>query len=346
MTLRFFFLPALALLALLVPSAAEASRSTVRVGIGNQNTNLFESPLAQPLHLQRTRYFIKWNAIDDPAAIAAADTFISTARTNGVDVLLHFSTDDYTPRAAKLPSTSQYRSKVGRLVSRYYAMGVREWGVWNEANDRTQPTYRSPTRAAEYFMELWRLLDAKSRCGATVTGKCRIVALDLLDGSTKSQYGNVRSYVKRFYGRLNSTYDRRGRFVGIHNYSDTNRHGKAGTKNALDAVRKYVKEPKFWFTETGGIVKLGTTGDFTCNPLSPSSIARAESRANRAVSWMFSLAKTYRSQVDRLYVYQWTGSSCAPSERFDAGLVRADGSARPSLNTVARQLRTSSILKP
>ena len=348
MPLRIRTLPLLLLLALLlVPAAAaQASSSTVRVGIGNQNTNVFESSLAKDLDLQRARYFIKWNAIDDPAAIAAADTFVSEAKKNGVDVLLHFSTDDFTPRKAKLPSVAQYRSKVGRLVSRYYKMGVREWGVWNEANDRTQPTYRSPTRAAEFFVELWRLLDAPSRCGAGVTGKCRVVALDLLDGSTKAQQAALRSYVKRFYGKLSSTYDRRGRFVGIHNYSDTNRRRSTGTKNALDAVRRYVKQPRFWFTETGGIVKLGETGDFTCNPLSATSVRNAEARANRAVSWMFTLAKRYRSQVDRLYVYQWTGSSCDPSERFDAGLVRADGSARPSYDTVKRQLRASSILKP
>jgi hypothetical protein len=264
-----------------------------------------------------------------------------------VDVLLHFSTDDYTPRKAKLPSVSNYSRKVGALVDRYYAMGVREYGAWNEANDRTQPTYRSPTRAADFFKALWGILDDRDHCGAGVTRKCRVVALDLLDGSTAAQYGNVRSYVRRFYGRLSSTYDRRGRFVGIHNYSDTNRHGKAGTKNIIDAVRHANHhDPTFWMTETGGIVKLGSSGDFTCNPSSASSVKRAESRANRAVSWMFSLAKTYRTYVDRLYVYQWTGSDCAASERFDAGLVRRGGGHRGSFVTLRRQVRDSSILKP
>jgi len=61
---------------------------------------------------------------------------------------------------------------------------------------------------------------------------------------------------------------------------------------------------------------------------------------------MFKLAKDYRRDVDRLYVYQWTGSDCARDVRFDAGLTRRDGSARPGLSTVSRQLRASSILKP
>lgn len=330
--------------ALLLPAGASASSSTVRVGVADQTTAVFGSPAARALGVQRTRYFIKWNAIDDPSTLAAADDFVRTARSQGIDVLLHFSTDDFTPRKAKLPSRSQYRAKVGKLVSRYYRLGVREWGVWNEANDRTQPTYRSPTRAADFFVELWRLLDARSRCGASVTGKCRVVALDLLDGSNRSAYANVRSYIKRFYGRLSSTYDRRARFVGIHNYSDTNRRGSAGTKNIIDTVRKYQRRsPKFWFTETGGVLKIGDTGDFRCDPAAPAS---AERRAARALSWMFTLAKRYRRSVDRVYVYQWTGSDCDPSVRFDAGLVRRDGTLRPGYDVVRSQLRRSSILKP
>jgi hypothetical protein len=60
---------------------------------------------------------------------------------------------------------------------------------------------------------------------------------------------------------------------------------------------------------------------------------------------MFTLAKRYRRDVDRLYVYQWSGSDCAADVRFDAGLTRRDGSARPGLATVSRQLRTSSVLR-
>jgi hypothetical protein len=323
---------------------AQASQSTVRVGIADASPATFSQPQFERLHVKRTRYIIKWNAIDDPAALSAADDFIQTARTHHVHVLLHFATDDYTPRAAHLPSVSEYRQKVGALVDRYYPMGVREYGVFNEANDRTEPTYRSPSRAADFFVELWRMLAHSNRCGKTVTSKCRVVALDLLDGRTKANQANTRSYIKRFYRSLGPTYRHRGRFVGLHNYSDTNRHGTSGTRNALSSVKRYVRDPVFWLTETGGIVKLGDTGSFTCRSTSPTSVRHAEARADRAVGWMFRLTKRYRRDIDRLYIYQWTGTDC--TTRFDAGLTRTDGSRRPAWYEVHRQLRDSKILKP
>ncbi len=338
--LRRSSLLALAALAVAAPSAS-ATSSTVRVGIADQSASMFSAPAWKRLDLQRTRYFIKWNAAKDPAQLAAADAFVDAARKSGTDVLLHISTNDFTPGKGTLPSTTTYRRDVGALVKRYYARGVREWGVWNEANDRTQPTYKSPTRAADFFKEMWNLLNDANRCGAKVTGKCRIVALDVLDGRTAKDRGNARSYIRRFYGRLSSTYDKRASVVGIHNYTDTNRKGRSGTGNVITETRKYARKARFWLTETGGIVKLGDTGDFTCKA---STRSRAESRANSAVSWMFTLAKDYRRDVDRLYVYQWSGTDC--TTRFDAGLTRLDGSARPALANVSRQLKASAILKP
>jgi hypothetical protein len=317
----------------------------VRVGIANQNASMFDSPHWSSMKLRRTRHVVKWNAIDDPRQLATIDAFVDAARAKNVAVLLHISTHDFTPRKAALPSRSRYRSKVGRLIARYYPRGVRDWGVWNEANDRTQPTYRSPARAADYFRDMWGMLDSSSRCGRSVTGRCNVVALDLLDGRSSKLRAATRSYVRKFYARLSRTWDRRARIVGLHNYSDTNRRARGGTKNVITQVRRYNRGAKLWMTETGGIVKLGTTGDFTCNPDSPASVRGAESRANRAVSWMFTLAKTYRRYVDRVYVYQWTGTDCMDSVRFDSGLVRLDGSRRPAYYTVRSRMRQS-LFKP
>ena len=52
---------------------------------------------------------------------------------------------------------------------------------------------------------------------------------------------------------------------------------------------------------------------------------------------MFALAKRYRSRIKRLYIYHWQQS---PSDnRFDAGLLRRDGTARPAYNTVRKAAR-------
>ena len=91
-------------------------------------------------------------------------------------------------------------------------------------------------------------------------------------------------------------------------------------------ARAYNRSTKFWFTETGGIVKFGR--NFPC------STERAKNRLRN----MFDLAKRYRSiGVGRVYVYHFTGAGC--SARFDAGLTNPDGTARPGYTYLRSKLR-------
>ena len=64
------------------------------------------------------------------------------------------------------------------------------------------------------------------------------------------------------------------------------------------------------------------------------SLPRDELRARASVSFAFETARAFASRVGRLYLYQWQAD---PEGRFDAGLVRADGSARPALDVVRTQ---------
>jgi hypothetical protein len=302
---------ALLIAALAAPAAAEA-RIPIRVGIGDQGTAMFDQPAFQRAEFARTRYFIPWNAMDDAAQLQRADTYVRTARSHGFQVLLHVSTDDIRTKKAKLPSVSAYRSKVGRLVRHYRALGVREFGTWNEANHASQPTYRSPTRAAEFFREMYRLV--KGSCPG-----CGVVALDVLDQT------GVERYMKTFFSKLSPTFRRRATIVGIHNYGDVNRRRTTFTRNIINMTHRYNKTAKFWFTETGGIVAFGK--NFPC------STTRAASR----LSNMFALARTYRtSGVQRIYVYNWTGAGC--DARFDAGLTAPDGTTRAGYDALRRQL--------
>jgi hypothetical protein len=88
---RLVLLPLLA--ALLVPAAAHA-RIPIRVGIGDQGTAMFDQPAFQRAKFARTRYFVPWNAMDNPAQLALARNYVLTARAHGFQVLLHVSTDD------------------------------------------------------------------------------------------------------------------------------------------------------------------------------------------------------------------------------------------------------------
>jgi len=295
----------------LVPAGAQA-RTAVRIGIGDQQVSMFDQPAFQRAKFKRVRYFIAWNAMDDAPARLAARAFVQRARRDGFSVLLHVSSDDLRIKKARLPSVAQYKSKVGRLVSYFRGLGVREFGTWNEANHASQPTYRSPTRAAQFFREMYRMV--KGHCSS-----CGVVALDVLDQT------GVERYMRSWYRSLSATYRRRATIVGIHNYGDVNRVRTTFTRNIIRQAHKYNGATKFWFTETGGIVKFGRS--FPC------STSRAASRLKN----MFNLARTYHSSgVDRAYVYNWTGAGC--NARFDAGLTAPDGSTRKGYTVLRQQL--------
>ena len=305
----------LALLTLAVtPAAASAVTYDVAVGIGDQSTAMMDTPTFTQLRVKKVRYFIKWDTIDRPAELALADAYVNRARAKGLQVLMHISSNNLARKKAKLPSVRTYRSKVGALVRRYRPQGVKTWGAMNEANHDSQPTWNNPRRAAQFFLELRKLCRG-----------CTILALDVLD-----QRGSDR-YIKRFYAALGSRKSL-ARIVGIHNYSDTNRRRSSGTRLILKTVKRYNRRAQFWLTETGGVVKFGTS--FPCNPASPGA---AERKAARALTYMFTLTKRFRRDIKRLYIYNFTGDDCIG--RFDAGLVRRDGSPRPGYEIVRKQLK-------
>lgn len=312
---RPLILIALLSLMLAAPVAAQA-RTNVRVGIADQSAAMFDVPAYQGLKLKISRYFIRWDAVKSPQQLSYADAFVARAAADHVKVLMHISTNNLRPKKAKLPTVAQYKKYVGLLVKRYRAMGVTEWGTWNEENNKTQPTYRSPSRAAAYFKAM------RGLCR-----RCTIVALDIQD-----QSGATR-YIQRFYAALGSSRRYAG-IVGLHNYSDVNRpsrHG-SGTKSIIRYVNRLHHGTQFWMTETGGVVNFGRS--FKCNRKKPKA---AEARASKAVANMFQIAKSQKRYIKRLYVYNWAGSNC---RGFDTGLTRRNGSLRPAFGTLKKFLKS------
>jgi hypothetical protein len=134
--------------------------------------------------------------------------------------------------------------------------------------------------------------------------KCTVLAGDLLD-----QAGMVR-YLRQYRRHL------RGEpaIWGLHNYADSNRFRSSGLRDMLAEVKGDV-----WLTETGGIVKFGR------------SFPPDERRAARAVAYTLKLARDHE-RVARVYFYNWTGSK--PTDRFDAGFIAPDGTARPAFDVL------------
>lgn len=314
---RLLLLSLLALVALAagtsIPASAEA-RSSIKVGIGDQSTTMFDHQAYKALGLKQTRYFLPWNSMDDGYRLSAATQFVEKARANGVSVLLHISTDNFEVKKAKLPSVKAYTAAMKRLVPYFKSRGVTEFGVWNEANHASQPTYKNPKRAAQFFTAMYPVV-------MTGCSNCKIVALDVLD------QGGVDRYQQRFYKALSPTYRKRAKIIGLHNYSDVNRGRSTFTSKMIKASRHYNRGTKFWFTETGGLVEFGKS--FKCST----------ARASKTTKNVFSLAKRYKSQgVERIYLYNWNGAGCGTS-RQDAGLVDPHGKLRPAYKTLKSQLK-------
>jgi hypothetical protein len=307
MTRKLTLLTTLLALALTaVPAAAQAA--TVTVGLGDQNPGVFADARFQALGLKRVRVITPWNVALSRGDRAWLDNWLAHARAAGVDPLVSFGATSGSrcpARPCKLPNAATFDRAFRAFRARYPQ--VRTIGVWNEANHRSQPTFRYPDQAARFYNIV------KKRCRG-----CRIVAADVIDDA------NMVRWVTKFRAVARGAH-----LWGLHNYRDSNpRRGQryGGTKLLLKTV-----PGKVWLTETGGIVRFVLPDGRTLFPYS-------ERRANLAIGRVLRLARQYRSRIQRLYVYHWRQDSF--DNRFDAGLLNRNGDPRPSYLTLKRWLDT------
>jgi hypothetical protein len=179
---------------------------------------------------------------------------------------------------------------------------VRTFTAWNEANHVSQPTATRPEAAAGYYDEL-----------SAACPTCTIVAGDVLDS------GSYVSWLRRFQAATAGA----PQLWGLHNYSDVTYGTTSGTDAVLGAV-----PGTLWLEETGGNgVRRESAGRVL--------LASDEARAARAVSAAFALAAQL-PRIERISVYQWRAGA---TDLFDAGLLRPDGSERPSYAAFAAGVR-------
>jgi hypothetical protein len=91
---------------------------------------------------------------------------------------------------------------------------------------------------------------------------------------------------------------------------------------------------KLWIEETGGLVSLRNAGG-------RATFAATEASAATAIDRAFAIAAA-NPRIARMYVYQWRANA---GDRFDAGLMRADGTARPGYATLARDLAAQAAVR-
>jgi hypothetical protein len=296
------------LLALALTAVPAAQAATVTVGLGDQDWRTFSDEHYKALGLKRARVVTPWNVALSPGDRAWLDEYLYGAGLAGVEPLVSFGAAHPSAcpkRPCKLPTTREFTRAFRAFRARWPR--VRTVGVWNEANHRSQPTFRYPDQAARFYNIV------KKRCRG-----CRIVAADVIDDK------NMVRWVTKFRAVA-----RGARLWGLHNYRDSNpRSGQryGGTKLLLKTV-----PGKVWLTETGGIVRFVLPDGRTLFPYS-------ERRANVAIGRVLRLARQYRSRIQRLYLYHWRQDTYG--NRFDAGLLNKDGQPRPSYLTLKRWLNT------
>jgi hypothetical protein len=300
-------LPLMLLATLVLVPSAEAK---YRVGVGDQNAAMFDSPRWQSLKLKRTRYLVPWDWQKNPNQVAQTTAYMDRARVARQQVLVTFTASRgcwngrrYSRAArCKAPSAKAFRKAFGAFDNRY--PWVKTYSAWNEVNHASQPTYRKPGLAVRYYEVLRK--QARKR-------KFKLMAADVLDTSNMSRY--LRSFMRKAKGSP--------RLWGLHNYQDVNYRTSKDTRRMLALVPGEV-----WLTETGGIARFGR-------------LKFSTSRQAKRTSWMFTLANRYdsrrsglRSKITQLFVYRWFGE--ARGARFDAGLVSAGGTPRKAYRVFAR----------
>jgi hypothetical protein len=296
---------------------AHASASYL-TGIGDQQTEMFTSPLWLQLHTKIARYIAPYDAAVRPYSLQLAREWIGAAEADHQQVLVAFYHSEYTP--TRMPSVGVYQRDVKGFLALFPK--VKQYQAWNEANRGTivevlkgkrhvALVSPSATQSAEYYKAL------RSVCrGCTLTG------LDILDGPSVSPSLRYIGEYKHAVARLKVPMPK---LWGLHNYSDTNRFQSTRTRAILAAVPGDV-----WLTETGGIVQLGSAF--------PNKRGSGLTRASKALAYMFHLASS-NSRIKRLYIFQWSGSTGAV--RFDAGLTDPHYNPRPGYVTVCKQLRAA-----
>ena len=272
-------LPLLAALALISCGGDDADRSGgsggsqtqateapegLEIGIGEQQAAMFVDKRFRDLDIDKARLVASYDTTSVRFEREIVDNWLKQAEAVDAEPFVTFGHSRVHPK--KLPSVTEYRTAFRAFRKRYPDVNV--YAPWNEINHKSQPTSRSPKRAAEYYNVL------KEECD-----DCTVLAGDVLD-----QRGMV-TYLKRYQRHL----DGKPEIWGLHNYADTNRFRDSGLKDLLATVPGEV-----WLTETGGIVQFGR------------SFPRDERRAARAVRYALKLARD-NERVKRIYLYNWTG---------------------------------------
>jgi hypothetical protein len=257
--------PALALLALALPSTATA----LVVGIGDQRPEMFHDPRFQALGIRYARLSIGWNAMQSRSQSRALGVWLAAARADHVRPLIAFEQSWFPGRHKRLPTPAELGRQFHALRARY--PWVTEFATWNEANYCGQPTCHRPGLVAAYYREMHHICP-----------QCEVLGAELLDERDMVPW--VRAFERALHGEAS--------IWGLHNYIGANRLQSASTRALLGATRGQV-----WFTETAGLVARHNH--------SAHDFRESVTHAAQVTQFVFSRLARLNPRVKRVYLYQW-----------------------------------------
>jgi len=285
-------------------AAGGASAVNYRFGLSDYEPSTFSDPRVGELGVHLARDVVPWNAVLNKRDLANV-----TAWLDAVKHAYHitpFITFQHADNNGRAPTPSQFLSAFLRF--RKLFPWVKEFAPWDEATHSTQPTAHNPWLAASYYNVL------AAHCPG-----CEVTAPDILDSD-----GNVEAWVGSFLERAHP-YPKIWPFNPYHSVS-------VGSPVLIEQFLAAV-HGQVWFSEVGGVVWWRFKGRL---------IDHGEAYAARVAHNIFSLAKL-SSRITRIYYYHWRSpgtpkAKAARKATWDAGLVKANGAARPALYVVAKEL--------
>ena len=283
----------LLLVAVCLGAALPAAAQATEFGLSEQQATSFPDGRLRALGVKYARLIAPWNAAtSEPARVQAWLDAVAAAGMTPHVAFEHLRTDNCPGSPCVLPTRAQYRAAIDAFRARWPQ--VTTFTTWNEANHSSQPVAERPEIVAGYWAELT----------AACPG-CTIVAGDVLDS------GSYVRWLQRFEAAAPTTPQR----WGLHNYGDVTYGTTTGTDAVLAAM-----PGELWIEETGGIVTLR-------NAAGRVTLSTNEARAAESVNRAFDIVAT-RPRITRMYLYHWKAATL--TDRFDAGLVRPDGTIRAS----------------
>ena len=247
-SMRRLVIPIAALIAVLaIPAGANA----YTLGVSDQQASTFTNPLFAPLKFKAARYITPYDVMESPADKAQWDAWYTAATAANQKVLVSFEHSHRSnSRALKAPTVAAYTKELKKFKAAYPKRQghlALERGQPLPPHDRReragpadqalQPDHRSQG-TAQYYMAARKVFKGS---------KYRSSALDILD---EQNVNKTIKYLQSFLRHASPD----PKIIGFHNYSDTNRFSTTRTKRVLAAFHG-----KVWLTETGGIVKLGSS---------------------------------------------------------------------------------------